>query len=485
MLLYAVAVAVGLLLLIIVVKTVLFKAVKISAEPPEELHIDLERAARSLAEAVRIPTVSTYDPRDTDWAQFDRFHAYLAESYPLVHAHIEKETINTYSLLYRWRGRDSSKKPLLLMAHQDVVPVEEGTESEWCFPPFSGEIAEGYVWGRGTLDMKLLLVAIFEAVEHLLAEGFAPAGDIYMFFGHDEEVGGKQGAEAAAQMLRERGLEFDLVIDEGGAIVERAVPEIKRPFALIGTGEKGYANIRLTAEGTGGHSSMPPLSTAVGEISAAVTRLEQQQMKLYLSPPVREFFRRIGPEMKGIKKALIANLWLFGPLFTSAFARTRTGNALLRTTTAATMAQGSPAPNVLPQKASATFNFRILPGNTGEELLQHIRKVTRNPRIKLEVLNLEEPSVISPVDSAQFHLIEKIVAGLYPEALVTPYLVMAGTDSRKFQPLCSNIFRFSAYKLDIDELDSIHGTNERVSLENLESCIKFNILLIKNWGTKN
>lgn len=472
-----VAVFLGLLLVVLAVKTLLFRPVKVSVQQEEQFNMDLEGAARRLAGAVQIPTVSTSDPADTDWAQFERFHAYLAENYPLVHARTELEKINDYGLLYRWRGSPGGGKPFLLMAHQDVVPVEEDA-GDWRYPPFSGEIIQGELWGRGALDIKVLLIAIMESLENLLAQGFIPARDIYLFFGQDEEVGGKLGAIAAAELLHRRGVEFELIVDEGGLVVDGILPRINKPLALVGVCEKGYANIRLTAEDTGGHSSMPPRSTALGAVSAAVVRLERRPMKPRLSPPVREFFRRLGPELKGLK-VVIANLWLFKPLFVSLFARTRTGNALLRTTTAATMAHGAPEPNVLPQKASVVLNFRIAPGDTVEKLLRHTRKTINNPGIKVEPFRLYEPSAISPIDCEPYRLIERIACRLYPEALVAPYLVMAGTDSRKFENVCRNIYRFGAYRLNTKELQSIHGTGERISLENLERCIRFYTMLIK------
>lgn len=464
------------------VKTLNFKSLKYKVEPAGDWNPDIDRAARNLSEAVSIKTVSASNPENTDWNEFKKFRNFLEKTYPLVHEKTKREIVNDYSLLYIWKGKDSSKKPVMLMAHQDVVPVAEETLEEWKQPPFSGKIADGYVWGRGALDIKLLLISIMETVESFLKEDFVPERDIYLFFGHDEEVGGPQGAARMAEIFKERGIEFEYVVDEGGVIAENILAEIKSPVALIGTCEKGHANVRLSVEDTGGHASMPPRNTALGILSKAIVRLEKHQMKPSISQPVSDFLNHIGPEMKGIKKVVLANLWLLAPLFKALFATNQLGNALLRTTTAPTMAQGSLESNVLPSQASAVVNFRIAPGDTGDALLKHIKKVVKDPRVKIEVLRVDNPSKVSGVDNHVFKTLEKTVYQTFPDAVVIPYLVMASTDSAQFEEVCPHIYRPGPYKLDVAELQSIHGINERVSIDNISNCIRFYMQLIHNTG---
>lgn len=461
-------------------KTRSLKSLKYDVEPANVWNPDIDRAAKNLSGAVKIKTVSSSDPKDTDWKEFKKLRDYLQKTYPLIHDNLSREIINNNGLLYLWKGQDSSKKPVMFMAHQDVVPVAEDTLPDWKYPPFGGEIAEGFVWGRGALDIKLLLVSIMEAVETLIGQGFAPNRDTYLFFGQDEEVGGPLGANEMAAIFQERGIELEYVIDEGGIIIENILKEISYPVALIGTCEKGFANVRLTVEDIGGHASMPPRNTALGVLSKAIVKLEKHQMKTSISPVVSDFFKYIGPEMKGIKKVVLANLWLLAPLFKTLFATNQLGNALLRTTTAPTMASGSLEPNVLPQKATAVINFRIAPGETGDDVLGHIKKVVNDPRVELEMLRLENPSKVCGVDNPVYKTLEKTMYQIFPDAHVFPYLVMACTDSAKFDDVSKYVYKPGPYKLDQKELQSIHGTNERVSLENIESSIRFYMQLLHN-----
>ncbi len=461
-------------------KTSSLKSLKYDVEPARDWKPDIDRAAKNLSGAVKIKTVSSSDPKDTDWKEFKKLRDYLQKTYPLIHENLSREIINDNGLLYLWKGTDSTKKPVMFMAHQDVVPVAEDTLQDWKYPPFSGKIAEGFVWGRGSLDIKVLLISIMEAVETLLERGFNPKCDTYLFFGQDEEVGGPLGAKKMAAIFQERGIDIEYVIDEGGIIIENILKEISYPVALIGTCEKGFANVRLTVQDIGGHASMPPRNTALGVLSKAIVKLEKHQMKTSISPVVNDFFKYIGPEMKGIKKVVLANLWLLAPLFKALFATNQLGNALLRTTTAPTMASGSLEPNVLPQKATAVINFRIAPGETGDDILRHIKKVVNDPRVQMEMLRLENPSKVCGVDNPVYKTLEKTMYQIFPEAHVFPYLVMACTDSAKFDDVSKYVYKPGPYKLDQKELQSIHGTNERVSLENIESSIRFYMQLLHN-----
>jgi carboxypeptidase PM20D1 len=464
---YFLLAAILILLFIIVFKTINLKPKKYDVLEKHDIKIDVNRAVENLAEAVKIKTISNADKKE-----FNRFLKFLEEKYPLVHSRLKCETINGYSLLYRWEGRDKSKLPALFTAHMDVVPVEEGTEKDWKYPAFSGTVSEGCVWGRGTLDIKIQVIGILEAIENLLKNGFNPEREIYIAFGHDEEIGGDDGAAYISKLLKERGIKFEYVIDEGGCITEKAIAGVEPPVAVVGVAEKGYANIMLTAAGKGGHSSMPPKHTAVGDISSAIVELEKRQMKMKIGGPVKQMLMSIGPYMKLSNRIIIANLWLFSPIFKKVFSSSGTGNALLRTTTAATMIEGSMVPNVLPQKAKAVLNFRIAPWETGKDLMEHIRNVI-GENVKIEALRLEDPSKISPVDTFGFKHIENNIHKVFGDVVVSPYIVLGGTDARKYEIVCENIYRFSPYQVDDSGIKSMHGTNEKISIDNIEKVVRF------------
>ncbi len=461
-----------LITIVIIVRTMRFAPEKIDITVKESEKISISRAVNNLAQAIKIKTISNTDYNETDWNKFKELIDFLKESYPKVFSKLQWELVNNYSILFRWKGREEELLPVLYTAHMDVVPVEKGTEGDWDFDAFSGMVKDDYLWGRGALDIKIQVIGILETVEQLLEEGYTPKRDIYIAFGHDEEVGGKQGATAIAALLKERGIKFEYVLDEGGCVTEGAMKGIEAPIAVIGIAEKGYANIKLTAASSGGHSSMPPKHTALGEIASAITKLEAHQLKTRIGSPIKEMLKFLGPHMSFGNRIIIANLWLFAPLFKKFFSSSLSGNALLRTTTAATMAEGSNAANILPQKASAVLNFRIAPWESSQELLDHIRKIV-GPKISLEALRLEDPSNISPTNSYGFKLIASKIGRVFKGSIVCPYIVLAGTDARKYEELCNCIYRFSPYQIHNKDISSMHGTNEKISLENIERVLEF------------
>src|SRR5438874_8299944 len=329
----------------------------VAAEP-----LDTAALARRLAGALRFKTISFQDSSQFDAREFAGFGRYLRDSFPRLHGALKLERVNGYGLLYEWTGSDPNRQPIVLLAHQDVVPVEPGTEGRWTEPPFEGRIAGGYVWGRGALDDKGSLVGILEAVEHLVAAGTKPRRTVYLAFGYDEEVGGRRGAARIADLLASRNVHPELVLDEGGALANGLVAGISAPVALIGIAEKGYVTVGLTAQAEGGHSSMPPDETAVGILAAAITRLEHQQMARAIRGPTATMFDYLGPEMSFGPRLVMANRWLLGGILAGKFGATPQGNAMLRTTTAPTVLQAGIKENVLPSSARALVNFRILPG---------------------------------------------------------------------------------------------------------------------------
>ncbi len=440
---------------------------------PPDVEIDPGRAAKKLSGAVRIMTIAYDDISKTDMKAFTGFARYLKKSFPGVHRVMDMEIINNASLLYRWHGKDKHKKPALFCAHIDVVPVEHGTEADWHYPPFSGAIAENSVWGRGTQDIKNQLVSLFEAAEVMIKNGFVPERDIYFAFGHDEETRRHEGADIIALHLEERGLSFQYVLDEGGYVADNAVPGIRRPVAFIGIAEKGFVNVHMAVKSAGGHSSMPPEHTAAGSIARAITKLETHQLPLKLTAPVLEMFRSLSPAMDFGKRLVLSNLWLFAPFFKRVFAKTPPGAAFLRTTMAPTMLEGSDAPNVLPLSASAVVNARILHGESTGSLLAHISRVISDDSVSIDMNLVYEPSNISPVDSYAFNCIAGTIRTIWPDAIVTPYLVAGGTDARKYEELTDCVYRFTPMRLDNSEMKQMHGTNEHISIKNLENSVRF------------
>ncbi len=435
--------------------------------------VDSAGAAARLSGAIKIKTIGYDDITKTDLKAFSEFIEYLEESYPRAHKTMSREIINGYSLLYHWKGKSDDKKPALFCAHIDVVPVEPGTEGEWKYPPYSGSVSEDAVWGRGTQDIKVQVITLLEAAETMIANGMVPERDIYFAFGHDEETRRYDGADKIASRLKEKGVSFEYVLDEGGCVIDNAVAGINRPIAFIGLAEKGFVNIRFSVKGEGGHSSMPPAHTAAGLISRAVSRVESNQLPLTLTVPVLEMFRSLAPAMSFGNRLFLSNLWLFAPLFKKIFSKTPSGAAFLRTTTAPTMLGGSGAPNVLPLNASAVVNARILHGDSAASLKSHLEKVISDSSVSIEMLQVYEASKISPADSYGITVVKENIRALWPEAVITPYLVVGGTDARKYEELSDCVYRFSPYRLDNSEMKQMHGTNEHISISNITDSVKF------------
>ena len=384
-------------LVLTLIRAALFTPKKQAYDPLPEEAVDQGRLTRHLSEAIRIPTVSYPDQKDVDWAQFERFHAFLRESYPLIHQKFTCEVVPPANLLYYWKGKHASLDPIAMLAHQDVVPVEEGTESDWTHPPYEGYHDGEFIWGRGAMDMKNHLISVMEAVETLLEEGFEPERDVYLLFGDDEEVVASQnsGARALMQLLQERGVHLDCVLDEGGAILPAKVKGILDQYlAGIGVAEKGYADFEISVSSRGGHSSQPPQHTALGELAEVIRDLENHQCKSKMTDMVYSLFQKIGRNVSYPARIVTCNLWLLKPLVLAVMKKIPPAASLIRTTTGATMAQGSPAANVLPQRASVTVNFRMMPGDSIAGVERHIHKVVRNKNIEVKLLKGKEPSKI-------------------------------------------------------------------------------------------
>jgi carboxypeptidase PM20D1 len=467
---------------VVLTRAARFTSKQVAVAPVAKLDVDLDQAVQRLSKAVTFKTVSYQDPAQSDASQFEGLHAFMEQSFPKVHATLKREAVGAHSLLYTWTGSDAALKPILLMAHQDVVPVVPGTESNWEQEPFGGAVVKGFIWGRGTLDDKISMFGILEAVEKLLAENKQPKRTVLLFFGHDEEVGGQHGAAEGAKLLASRGVKAEFVLDEGGAIVSKAMPGVAAPVATIGVAEKGYMSVRLTATADGGHSSQPPRDSAIGLLAQSIVRLRDHQMPGGIQGLTADMLGYIGPEMSFGMKAVVANLWLFSPLLERQFAGSPVMNAFMRTTTAPTIISGGSKENVLPPEATVTINFRILPGDTRDGVIAHIKRVVADERVKIEPImeTAVEASKVSPSSGPNFDLIARTVREVAPGVVTTPYLVLGGTDSRHFEPVSDNIYRFLPMSIESDDLKRMHGTNERIGVEAYGTTIRFYHRLLEN-----
>jgi carboxypeptidase PM20D1 len=453
---------------------------QLDVPPAPPLAVDEAGAAARLAEAIRARTVSSLEDPQANADQFRQLHALLQERYPKLHGVMQREVVADLSLLYTWKGSDASLPPILLMAHQDVVPIAPGTEGDWTESPFAGTLKDGFVWGRGAWDDKGNLIAQLEAMEMLAASGFQPKRTVHLAFGADEEVSGERGAKQIAALLKSRGERLEFVIDEGLLITEGIMPGLAKPAALIGIAEKGFLSVVLKVPATPGHSSMPPPrgESAIAMMSAALKGLEDRQLPGGIRGVAREMFETIAPEMSGFGRVALSNLWLFGPVVQRQLEAKASTNAMLRTTTALTIVNAGSKDNVLPGRAEATVNFRLLPGDSASAVMGHVHDVAQAaaPSGRFELSTLpggSEASPVSPTQSASYQLINRTVREVFPGTLVAPGLMIGATDSRHFTGISEHVYRFSPVRAKPEDLPRFHGTNERISASNLAELIRF------------
>jgi len=469
-------VLVALLVAALAVNTLRQGSRQVDVPPLAPIAVDERAAGESLAVAVRAKTVSSPTDAALNADQFEALHAHLQARYPAFHATLKRELVAGLSLLYTWPGSDPAAKPILLMAHQDVVAVAPGTEKDWQAEPFAGTIKDGFVWGRGAWDDKANLISQMESIEMLVTSGFKPKRTIYLAFGADEEVGGLRGAKATAKLLADRGVKLGFVIDEGLLITEGVLPGLKAPAAIVGIAEKGYMSVALTVPSTPGHSSMPPAkgTSAIAMMSAALNRLEDNQFPTRIQGVAREMFETVAPEMSGFGRVALSNLWLFGPVVRKQLEAGASTNAMLHTTTALTIVNAGNKENVLPGRAEATVNFRLLPGDSRDSVMAHVKQTVANERVELKVLpGATEPSKVAPTDSASYRLIERTLRELFPGTIVAPGLMIGGTDSQHYELVADHIYKFSPVRAKAEDLPRFHGTNERISTANLAEMIRF------------
>jgi carboxypeptidase PM20D1 len=460
--------------IIVVIVVVLFntftfssKQSVVKSEPAPAVQ---ESAVQHLSQAITFRTISYADPGQFDSSAFKSFHQFLERTYPTLHQHLSHELVADYSLLYKWEGIDTALAPVVLMAHQDVVPIEAASQSIWTVDPFAGVVKDSFIWGRGATDDKINLISIMEAVEKLTSENFKPQRTVYLAFGHDEEIGGK-GAKAIAALLKVRNIKPVLILDEGGIITREKVPGMKIPVALIGTSEKGYMSVQMRVEKNGGHSSMPERETSVDILTQAIVRLREKPFAPNFSPSTRDFITSLGPEMPFTQKMAFANLWLFRPMVNSIYESSAAGNAMIRTTLVPTIIDAGIKDNVVPTVATATVNVRLLPGDGSQLVLARMKELIADDRVSLTVLDefLAEPSAVTSSESFAYKKIDQNIKKSFPGLVATPFLMIGGTDSRHFGDVSEGIIKFSPM---IDPI-GFHGIDERVSLESYQTSLWF------------
>jgi carboxypeptidase PM20D1 len=478
----ALALAVLVLTAVVVVRTLAFTPREVEPVERVDVAVDAAGVTARLSEALQFRTISHQQPTPIDSAAFEQFQSFLEQTYPDVHGSLRRERIAGYSLLYTWPGQNPELEPILLTAHYDVVPIIPGTEGEWEHAPFGGVVAGGYVYGRGAQDDKSAVVALLEATTILLRTGFRPERTILMSFGHDEELGGDEGAAGVVAHLKERGIHLAWSLDEGSFLIDGIVPGLDQPAASINVAEKGYVSLDLVARGEGGHSSMPPDRTAVDVLAEALVALRDAPMPGGLDGLSDAMYEDMARHMSFGRRLLFANRWLFGGLLESFLADNPTANAMMRTTTAPTMLSASVKENVLPIEAIATVNFRVHPRDSVDGVVDHVRRAVAHDRLEVRLRQGSDASSVSSTESEGYAHIVLALRETYGDVIVAPGLTIGGTDSRHYGAIASDSYRFNPMVVTSDDISGFHGTNERISTDNLVRATAFYVQLMRHGG---
>lgn len=460
---------------VLLVRAAMFKPKEELVPAGDEIALDKDKIVSDMQQLIRCKTISYNDDALVDTAEFEKFKNLLPTLYPNVHEKCTLTYLGVNGLVYHWKGKQEGD-PTVLMAHYDVVPVEA---EQWERAPFCGDVIDGVLWGRGTLDTKGTLCGIFEAAEKLIAEGYQPTKDVYFAFSGQEEINGPT-CPTIVNWFKEQGIHPAMVVDEGGAVVENVFPGVSGECALIGIAEKGLTNIELKAKSRGGHASTPPMHTVVGELAQAVVAVEKHPFKRQLTKPVKEMLDTLGRRSTFLYKILFANMWCFEGLF-DMVCKMSGGelNAMMRTTCAVTKMEGSKAFNVIPPKASVGMNLRLIGKDTYDTAKAYIEKVIDNPNIEVSVYEGRNPSVDSDISCQEWGNLKQVIKDTWPEAIVSPYLMMACSDSWYYCDITDRIYKFSAMKLSKEERGMIHGNNERVPVDTLVKTVEFYTRLMR------
>ena len=477
--LYLLCSLVGLLLLLIAVVLIRTFTFKPKLEQPvniEEVDFDKENAVKCLQSIVQCKTISDFDKSKEDDAEFDKLVRLLPTLYPNVYAKTELKTFGGRSLMFVWKGKTNGK-PSVFMSHYDVVSTED---DKWEKPPFDGIIEDCVLWGRGTLDTKATFNATLFAVNHLIGQGFTPERDVYLAFAGSEEVNGED-AYNMMNYFKKNNIELEMVIDEGGAVVDNVFPGVKEPCALVGIAEKGMMNVKYTVNSNGGHASAPKPNSPLVVLAKAIKKLDKNPFKMHITEPVAIMLDTLGRKSTFLFRMIFANMWLFKGLLDKV-AKMSGGelNSLFRTTIAITQAEGSKGINVIPPVASVSTNMRLNPMDNVKSATETLKKTINDDKIGIEVLASSEPSRISKVDTTGYHRIKTAIKETWDNVLVSPYLMVQCSDCRHYGEISDRVYRFSAMAMTNEERRTVHGNNERIRLSQIEKSVEFYIRLMKS-----
>lgn len=459
---------------VLIIRTLLFRPNLRPDRKTSLTELDFDRADKCFSELIKCKTVSKYNGIGEDEPEFEKLLSLLPSLFPNIYRHLKLERVGRRGLLYHWQG-ESSKKASVLMAHYDVV---EALESEWDFEPFSGEMIDGILRGRGTLDTKGTFCAVLSVVDFLLAEGYTPKEDIYLAFSGEEEIHG-DSAKEIAELLSKRNIDISMVLDEGGAVVEHVFSNVGR-IAVIGIAEKGVMDLEISLSGEGGHASHPPVKGMVGRLARAVENIESHPMKAVINPAFKKMIKTVGRDSSFGQRLIFANLWFFAPLI-SLIAKKKGGelNAMIRTSFAFTRLEGSKGMNVMPSRVSAGINIRCLNENSDEDILKHIKKASKEKELRLNVLHYEPACRYSRTDGEAWEKLTSTIEQSWGDVIVSPYLMIAASDSRHYAPFSDKVYRFSAMEMTARERKMIHGKNEQIRLSEWHRTLDFYYKLIK------